>query len=209
MIIINCEQRSEEWLKLRAGNPGASNADKIITTKGDISKQRDDYLRQLAGETITGKCEEGFTSQHMLAGIEREDASRSLFELTYGVDVVQVGLVYKDDRRAFHSSPDGLVGDDAVLELKNPMLKTHVKYLLEGTLPQEYFTQVQMILYTTERKLCYFMSCYEGMPPFIVEVKRDEKFIGLLGRALDSFARDLDVMVSKLREITGGINGTV
>lgn len=203
-IIIDVKQREEEWYKLRAGNPGASNADKIITTKGEISKQRDDYLRQLAGETITGKCEEGFTSQHMLAGIEREAASRSLFELMYGVSVVQVGLVYKDDRRAFHCSPDGLVGDDAVLELKNPMLKTHVKYLLEGILPTEYFTQTQMILYVTERQTCYFMSCYEGMPPFIIEVKRDERFISMLGRALDGFASDLNVMVNKLKGIAYG-----
>ena len=201
IIIDSFDQRSPEWHAARVGNPGASSISKIITNSGEISKQRADYLYQLAGEKITGKCEEGFTSQAMLAGIEREDAARALFEMIYGVEVRQAALVYKDEFKLFHCSPDGLVGDNAILELKNPMLKTHVKYLIEGKLPADYFGQCMMSLYVTERELCYFMSAYEWMPPFILEVRRDERYIALLAKALDDFAADLIKTVRKLEAL--------
>ena len=201
IIVDSFPQRSEEWMSARAGNPGASSVSKIITNSGEISKQRVDYLYQLAGETITGRCEEGFQSQAMLNGCEREEAARTLFEMIYGVEVRQVGIVYKDEFKLFHCSPDGLVGDNALIELKNPMLKTQVKYLLDGKLPSDYFSQCQMSLYVTERELCYFMSAYEGMPPFIIEVRREERFISLLAKALDDFAADLILTVRKLEAL--------
>ena len=201
IIIDSFDQRSPEWLSARAGNPGASSISKIITTKGEISKSREDYLYQLAGEKITGKCEEGFQSQAMLNGCEREDAARALFEMIYGVEIRQVALAYKDEFKLFHCSPDGLVGENAILELKNPMLKTHVRYLLDGKLPSDYFGQCQMSLYVTERELCYFMSAYEGMPPLIIEVHRDERFISLLAKALSDFAADLILTVRKLEAL--------
>ena len=201
IIIDTFDQRSPEWMAARAGNPGASSVSKIITSTGQISKQRDEYLYQLAGEAITGKCEEGFQSQAMLQGSEREEAARALFEMIYGVEVRQVALVYKDEFKLFHCSPDGLVGENALLELKNPMLKTHVWYLLDGKLPSDYFGQCQMEMYVCERELCYFMSAYEAMPPLIIEVRRDERFISLLAKALSDFAADLIITVRKLEAL--------
>ena len=201
IIIDSFDQKSPEWMAARAGNPGASSISKIITNSGEISKQRTEYLYQLAGEKITGKCEEGFQSQAMINGTEREAAARALFEMIYGVEVRQAGIIYKDEFKLFHCSPDGLVGDNAILELKNPMLKTHVKYLIEGKLPADYFGQCMMSLYVTERELCYFMSAYEGMPPFILEVRRDERYIALLAKALDDFAADLIKTVRKLEAL--------
>jgi len=201
IIIDSFDQRSPEWMTARAGNPGASSISKIITNSGEVSKQRADYLYQLAGELITGKCEEGFQSQAMLNGMEREAAARALFEMIYGVEVRQAALVYKDEFKLFHCSPDGLVGENAVLELKNPLLKTHVRYLLDGKLPADYFGQCMMSLYVTERELCYFMSAYEGMPPMILEVRRDDRFISLLAKALSDFAADLILTVRKLEAL--------
>ena len=202
IIIDSFKQRSPEWHSARAGNPGASSISKIITNAGAISKSRKDYLYQMAGELITGRCEEGFQSQAMLNGCEREDAARTLFELIFGAEVRQVGIVYKDEFKLFHCSPDGLVGENALIELKNPMLKTHVRYLLDGKLPSDYFGQCQMSLYVTERELCYFMSAYEGMPPLIIEVHRDEKFLSVLAKALDDFAADLILTVRRLEKWT-------
>ncbi len=200
IIIDSFTQKSPEWYAARAGNPGASSISKIITSTGQISKQREDYLFQLAGEKITGQCEESFCSQAMLNGIAREDTARSLFEMVYGVEVRQVGIVYKDEWKLFHCSPDGLPGD-SVLELKCPMLKTHVRYLLDGKLPTDYFGQVQMSLYVTERELCYFMSHYDGMPPFILEVRRDEAYISKLATALNEFTADLIRLVERLKAL--------
>lgn len=200
IIIYDIEQNSPTWYSARLGNPGASSIDKIITTKGETSKSRLDYMMQLAGETITGRAEETFKSQAMLDGQERESASRTLFEIIYGVEVQKCGIVYKDEKKLFHSSPDGIVNGNIPLELKNPMLKTQVKYLLDGNLPVEYFCQTQMHLYVCESDICYFMSAYEGLPPLIVEVKRDDTFIGKLEKALLDFTDELDDMVSKLRK---------
>lgn len=202
IIIDTFAQRSTEWLIARCGNPGASSISKIITSTGAISKQREEYLMQLAAETITGRPEaEGYLSRHMVNGMEREDASRALFEMIYDVDVRKVGIVFKDESKMFHCSPDGLVGENAILEMKNPMMKTHVKSLLDGTLPTEYSGQCQMSLYVTEREICYFMSSCEGLPPFILEVRRNEPYIMQIAKALDDFWVDLCHMVEKIKAI--------
>ena len=201
LIIDSYSQRSPEWHLARLGNPGASSIDKIITTKGDISKQREDYLYTLAGELIAGKAEETFQSTAMLAGATREESSRKLFEVIQGVEVRQVAIVYKDEWKQYHCSPDGLVGDNGILEQKNPMIKTHVRYLLAGKLPTDYFGQCQMSLYVTEREICYFMSAYEGLPPLIIEVHRDEAWIKLMAKTLEDFCVDLAQVVERLRKL--------
>ncbi|MCE5227117.1 MAG: YqaJ viral recombinase family protein [Porphyromonadaceae bacterium] len=200
IVIDDVEQNSPEWFALRLGNPGASNIDKIITPKGDVSKSRDDYMMTLAGELVCGKQEESYKSIAMMNGNEREESARQLFELAYGVEVKKVGLVYKDEKKLFHCSPDGLFLDSG-LEIKCPMMKTHVRYLLENKLPSDYFGQVQMSMYVCESDDWYFMSYYEGLPPLILNVKRDEKYIEKLEPVLLNFCCDLGNMVEKLRKI--------
>jgi len=199
IILNDIVQGSPEWFAAKAGSVGASQIDKIITTKGEPSKQRTEYMMQLAGERITGRCEETFQSLAMQNGIEREAAARSLFEMINGVAVQQVGIVFKDESRVSHCSPDGLVDPKAGLEMKNPLMKTHVKYLLAGKLPTDYFSQIQMSLYVTERETWNFMSCYEGIKPLIIECHRDEVFLGKLERELTIFNEELAEMVRKLQ----------
>ncbi len=198
IIIDTFQQGSPEWFTACCGNVGASNVDKIINTEGKRSKQREDFMYQLAGERICGKREETFQSQAMQNGIEREAEARTLFEMIYGVEVRQVGIVYKDEWKLCHCSPDGLL-ENAGLEIKNPMMKTHVKYLLNGKLPTEYFSQIQMSLYVTERDLWYFMSNYDGLPPLLLECRRDEEFIKKLEQELNAFNTELLAMVEKLK----------
>lgn len=200
MNIETFDQLSPEWFAATAGNPGASNADKIITTKGERSKQRDDYMRQLAGEFIIGKREEGYTSQAMILGMEREAQARQLFEMLYG-EVRQVGLVWGENKSC-HASPDGL-RETAGLEIKCPMIKTHVKYLLEKTFPMDYFQQVQMGMYVTGLKKWYFMSYYEGLKPFIVECVPDSRFQNALHFEMQAFTRELSDMIKRLQDQSG------
>ena len=199
MIVVDIPQMSEEWFSEKAGRPGSSSFSKIITTKGEPSKQAQDYIYQLAGEAIVGRCEEGYTNWAMQEGVIREAESRELFEIIHG-PVRQVGVVYKDENKAFLCSPDGLK-EDSGLELKNPLLKTHVKYLLSGKLPIEYFQQVQGSMYVTDFTHWYFMSYYPGMLPFILKVERDEKFISKLAEELERFCYDLAVTIRKLKEM--------
>ena len=207
IIIDEITQRSPEWFDAILGNLGASGISKIITDKGEPSKQADDYRRQLVGEIITGQRDETFKSIHMEQGIEREDSTRAFFEMLYDVEVRQVGLVYKDEQKKFHCSPDGLVGDNAGFEQKNPMMKTQVKYLESGKLPQEYFSQIQMSLYTCEREYWWFMSRYPLFTPghkplatLILKIGRDDEFIAKLEVVLEAFCYSLSSAVKKLKE---------
>jgi len=199
MIIVDCIQNSPEWCAEKLGKPSASNASKIITSKGEPSKQREGYLYELAAERITGKREEGYTNGNILNGHDREDESRKLYEMLHGVEVRQVGVVYKDERMRFLCSPDGLVGSDYGLELKNVLPKTQVKYLLDGGLPSDYFGQVQMSLYVTGFKFWDFMTYSPGIKPLYVRVERDEKYIKALSVALEEFCDELDKVTEKLR----------
>lgn len=199
IIIDDIAQGTPEWFQACCGNVGASNIDKIITTKGDRSKQREDYMMTLAAERITGQKESVFQSQAMLNGIEREAEARTLFEMAHGVEVKQVGLIYKDDRKLCHCSPDGLVGDDAGYEVKNPLSKTHIKYLLANTLPSEYFCQVQFSLFVSERDKWFFMSHYPGLKPLILEIHRDEKWIDKCEQELNQFNDELAELVEKVK----------
>ena len=200
IILENVIQRSTEWFQLKAGLPSASSFNRIVTTSEERSKQYKDYLYELAGESIVGYTENSYTNYAIEKGIERVEESRIVFEKLYGEPVRQVGLVYKDKSRSVCCSPDGLVGDTGV-ELKNPILKTQTKYLLNGTLPTEYFQQVQGSMWTMNFKHYFFFSYYPGMPPFILLVKRDEAFISKLSKEMDLFVKELKEVIKKLRKL--------
>lgn len=203
MIVIDCEQGGEQWFAEKAGKPSASNFDKVVTTKGEPSKQAKKYLYQLAGESITGLKAESYQNASMLRGIELEPQARSLFELIHDVEVKQVGLCYLDEQKKYLASPDGLiVGKEEGIELKCPEIHTHVSYLMEGKLPTDYFQQVQGSMLVTGFETYWFMSYYPGLPPFIIKVERDNAFLERLKAELDSFCYSLAITVKRLKEMS-------
>lgn len=200
MISVEMEQRSPEWTAARVGIPTASSFDKIITTKGDLSKQAQKYICQLAGERILGISEESFHSQMMDRGAERELEAAKFYELTNDVEIHRVGICYLDEEKNVACSPDGLVGDKGLVEIKCPMIATHVGYLLADDLPTEYFQQVQGQLYITGREWCDFLSYYPGLKPLLIRVMRDEVFIKKLADALKDFSKQLEATVNKIKQ---------
>lgn len=199
MIIVNLEQGSDEWFKEKLGKPSASNVSKIITNDGKPSKQRLGYLYELAGEIITGKQEEGYKNANMELGNERESESRSYYELTHNVEVAQVGVIYKDEQKKFLCSPDGIVlAQEHGLELKNVLPKTQVKYLLDNTLPSDYFGQCQMSLYITGFKYWQFLSYVPLMKPLLIKVEPDKAYQKALQIELELFCDELDSVVKKI-----------
>ena len=199
MIIVNLEQGSEEWFKEKLGKPSASNISKIICNDGKPSKQRLGYLYELAGEIVTGKQEEGYKNANMELGNERESESRNYYELTHSVEVTQVGVIYKDEQKKFLCSPDGIIGNDYGLELKNVLPKTQVKYLLDNTLPSDYFGQCQMSLYITGFPFWQFLSYVPLMKPLLIKVEPDKAYQKLLAVELEIFCDELDNVVKKIR----------
>lgn len=200
MIVVDCEQLSEEWFSARCGVPSASNFSNIITSKGEATKgeTRKKYLYKLAGEIITGTKEDGYTNASMQHGIETEPEARNMYEFVKGYSVDQVGFCMLDTKTA-GASPDGMIGKEGLLEIKCPQITTHIKYLLDNKLPTLYVQQVQGQLYVTDRKWCDFMSYVEGMKPLIVRVERDEEFIKKLANELNNFSKELFGIVEKIK----------
>ena len=190
MKIVNVKQGTPEWFTARAGIPTASAFDKIITPKtGKPSSQQFGYICELIADRIMGGPPEGiesWTSRAVQYGIDTEPEARAYYELHTDYKVQQVGFVTTDDGTA-GCSPDGLVGDDGGLELKCPMAKTHVEYLLKGELPDAYKCQVHASLLITGRKWWDFCSYCIGFPPFIIRVKPDD-FTVAMGDCLADFS---------------------
>ena len=205
IIIDNFLQGTELWMEARAGNPGASEFKYIVTSKGErVSKSPwDKFLRQMAGEIIRGIKEESYQNKYMTKGIEREDESRSLYELINDVTVEQVGLVYMDEQKMFHCSPDGLIGADGGYETKNAETHIQIGRLLEGWPRSEHYQQVQGSLYVTGRKWWDLMSYCRGIKPVIIRFERDEVFIQKLEVALRDFTLELAMTVKKIKEMEG------
>lgn len=200
MIIVDCEQNSKEWFKVRCGIPTSSNFDKIITTKGEPSKQREQYLYRLAGERISKTCEETYQSEIMLKGKELEDEARKYYELIKGVKVKPVGFVLQE-KPGFGCSPDGFVRKNGLLEIKCPLPSTQANYLYNWkyAIPREYFVQIQGQLLVTGKDWCDFMSYVAGMRSLIIRVKREKKFLTKLEQELKLFCLELDRIVRRIK----------
>ena len=198
MEIIDCIQGSDFWLKARAGIPTSSNFDRIITTKGEPSKQRQKYLYQLVGELLTGVVENGYQNEVMQRGKELEAEARAAYEFITDNEVKQVGFCMNEGQ-SYGNSPDGLIGEDGGLEIKCPTLSVAVEYLDKGVLPTAYWQQVQGSLLVTGRKWWDFVSYYPGLPLFIVRVERDEKFIEKLHDELTVFCVELDELTARIK----------
>lgn len=196
MEILNIQQGSEEWLKVRCGLITASNFDKLVTSKGELSKQYKTLLYKLAGEKVTGQKEESHTSDSMQRGIELEAEAREVYEMIKDCEVQEVGFFLGD---GFGASPDGLVGVDGLLEIKCPKASTHVSYLDNNNLPTKYIQQVQGQLFVTGRKYCDFMSYYPALKPLIVRVERDEEFIKKLETEINKFCESLNKLVEEIK----------
>jgi exodeoxyribonuclease (lambda-induced) len=178
MIILNLEQGTDEWLKARLGVATASNFKYIVTSKGERSKQIKDYSIQLASEMLVEELEETYKSDWMLRGNELEDDAVDMYEQRTFTPVERVGFMHCGD---YGYSPDGVVGDNGLIEVKCPSQKVHAKYLNEDRVPVEYVQQVQGGLYVSGRQWCDFISynpCFKGeYKLFIKRVFRDEELI--------------------------------
>ena len=200
MKILKMKQGSDEWIQERLGIPTASKFNKILTPTGQLSKSSTDYMYELIAESVIGQpCDTG-RSQFMERGTELEADAIDLYEFEKDVDVERVGFCLRDDGLV-GCSPDGLIENNGGLEVKCPMAKGHIKYLL-GDVAKEHKLQIQGGLWIAEREWWDVVSYSPVMPSKTVRVHRDEGFIALLSSALDQF-------LDKLAEAKEKINSMV
>ncbi len=199
MRILRVEQGSVEWQMARLGIPTASKFDEIITPKTmKLSSSASKYSHALIAERWLGLPTEGGSSGYAQRGKLVEERARSYYELKRDVDVETVGFICRDDYRV-GCSPDGLVGEDGLLEIKVPKVENHVGYLLDEY-GIGYHAQVQGQLWITGRKWVDTLSYHPDMPPALVRIARDEAFITALSVAVDQFLATMDKDIRRLVE---------
>jgi len=187
-VLVEVQQRSDAWQKLRVGIPTASCFDKIITpATGMASASAVAYRRELLAEWLMGEPVSIKESGWMQRGTEMEPEARAFYEFEADAEVTETGFVFLDERRLIGCSPDGLVGDDGLVEIKCPAPHTHVGYLIDSRLPTAYIPQVQGALWVTGRQWCDFVSYSDTMESLIVRVNRDESYIAKMATLIEAF----------------------
>src|SRR5580765_1151731 len=140
MTFIDVEQGSEAWHRARLGRVTASRvADVTATVKsGGYGASRSQYMAELIAERLTGKPAESYTNAAMQWGLDHEAEARIAYEFYANVDVVQVGFVSHPSIEMAGCSPDGLIGNDGLLEIKAPTTSTHIETLLSEKIADKY-----------------------------------------------------------------------
>lgn len=153
-------QGSAEWLAERTGSlTGSRMADALDVRKdGRAGSRRAALVKALAAERMTGQARHVHVSAAMRYGTEREPDARARYELETGRIVTAVGFVRHPSIRWCGASPDGLVGDDGLIEIKCPESSTHLEYVAAGEVPEQYRPQMLLQLACTGRAWCDFVS---------------------------------------------------
>lgn len=199
MKIHNCVQGTREWALLRAGIPTASEFERIVTPTGKVSAQAESYMCGLIAERIMGHPRKEFMSAWMERGNELEADAALFYRLQRDEEPEKVGFI-TNDAGTIGASPDRLIGDKGLLEIKCPSPDQHVRYLLYGSVAQAYFPQVQGQLWIAEKEWLDILSYHPEIKPALIRVERDEKFIATLSRAVTAFAETLEQQYSILVE---------
>lgn len=198
LIFLDCEQGSEEWLTARLGIPTATGISNIVTPAGKKSASYNAYLAELVAESIEGLNENSFQSGDMQRGNQLEPQARMAYEFETDCNVVQVGGVYLNANKDLMISPDGLMPKlKKGLEIKCPKMKTHIKYILEGGVPNEYIIQVQSALWVTGYETWDFVSyCpeYQKQTLYIYTAQRDPVLMKAFDVYIPKFIKTLKVL---------------
>ncbi|MCJ8518972.1 putative phage-type endonuclease [Pseudorhizobium tarimense] len=197
-------QGSPEWHALRCGKVTASRvADVVTRTKSGWGASRANYAAELIAERLTGVTAEGFTNAAMQWGTDQEPAARASYEFLHDVTVEQVAFVVHPSIPDAGASPDGLVGESGLVEIKCPNTATHIDTLIKQTVPAKYVTQMMWQMACTGRKWCDFVSydprLPEAMQVFVTRIMRDDAVIAELEDEVRKFLADeVEAKVSAL-----------
>lgn len=195
---FDIEQGTDEWLALRRGVITASTIGKLLTPTGKAAKNDSSrtQLLQLLAERITGESEASFYNDDMARGHLLEPLARDLYAGSYA-PVQECGFVTADfDGTTIGYSPDGLVGDDGLIEIKAPRPKGHLRSLLSGEVPAEYMAQLMTGLAVTGRRWIDYISYAPGLPLFVQRCEPDQTVITQLIAAAQAAEAELFHMES-------------
>lgn len=197
------DQQTPEWFAARCGKVTASRiADMMAKTKSGWGASRANYAAQLVAERLTGSPAEMFSNAAMKWGTETEPQARAAYEFYSGNSVSEVGFIVHPAISASGASPDGLVADAGLVEIKCPQTATHIETLLGGDVPAKYNYQMQWQMACTGRDWCDWVSYDPRMPEsmrlFIKRVPKDAALIASLETEVMAFLAEVDATTKTL-----------
>jgi len=198
-------QGSPEWLQLRCGRVTASRVcDVVAKTKSGWGASRTNYMAELIAERLTGCPAPAFVNEAMRWGTEQEPYARQAYAERLGLDVFETSFVPHPEIPMAGCSPDGLVSDDGLVEIKAPNTATHLDTLLGSGIADKYHLQMQFQMACTGRQWCDFVSYDPRLPAsmklYVERITRDESLILQLEEAVSEFVTEIDRKVAALRE---------
>lgn len=197
-------QGTNEWQALRLGKVTASRiADLMARTRTGWGTSRTNYMAELVAERLTGVKSEGFSNAAIKWGLEMEPQARDAYVFFADADVTQIGFVDHPRIAMTGASPDGLVGDAGLVEIKCPLTATHIETLLTASVREKYLFQMQWQMACTGRQWCDFVSYDPRMPErmryFCQRVPRNDRLIADLEREVSEFLREVADKVAALQ----------
>ncbi|EBY1953805.1 exonuclease [Salmonella enterica subsp. enterica serovar Sandiego] len=199
------EQRSPEWFAARCGKVTASRLYDVMTrTKSGYAASRQNYMAELICQRLTGKPEEGFTNAAMMRGTELEPVAREMYALNeFDAVISEVGLIDHPTIAGFAASPDGLVNDDGLIEIKCPNTWTHLQTLKTGVPKRQYLLQMHAQMMCTGRKWCDFVSFDDRLPPELAYFKTRINFDEVLAEEIEQeVVKFLTELEAEIQNIT-------
>lgn len=200
------DQGTDDWFAARLGKVTASRiADVVAKTKTGVSASRGNYMAQLIVERMTGKPTESYSNTAMQWGTSTEPLARAAYEITTDLMVDEVGFVEHESLPMCGASPDGLVGDNGLIEIKCPNTATHIETLINGTIDNRYMLQMQWQMACTDREWCDFVSFDPRMPEAlqlkIIRVNMNEMLIVELENQVEQFLNEVQEKVEFLNKL--------
>ena len=199
MITHEMKQGSEEWHDIRKLKLTASHAQEIATA----GKGLDTYTTNIIAEYF-GDCEDRYCNEDMERGHELEDEARTIYELETGTIVDQVGFIELD--KYLGCSPDGLIGEDGGIEIKNHNSKVFSNLVLTEKIDRKYYMQIQMNLLVTSRKWWDYVAYNPSFKRclFIKRIFPDQKEFD---RMEIGFIKGKELIMGKFKKINKFLGG--
>jgi putative phage-type endonuclease len=192
-IMEGVSQNTPEWIVARIGCATASRVKDVMDfgAKGKESAKRRNYRMEVVQELLTGRAADHFVTPAMEFGLENEDLAVEAYGMKIGVELEPGGFWVHDRISRFAASPDRLLGDDGLLEVKVPTVATHLEYIIAGVIPEDYVPQMLAQMSCTGRKYCDFVSYRPDLPKFLQlfvrRLPRDEEKVAEVESAVEKF----------------------
>lgn len=212
MIYADVEQRSKEWFDMRAGSATGSRILDIVDRlkvngksgkAGDYKQAHQDYKWELVCERLTGRCMDHFVTPYMEDGIANEPLARAAYEIETGADVYPIGLAMHDRIKWFSASPDSLVGEDGLLEIKCLKSTNHLEIIRSGVIPAEYCPQLLAEMACTGRQwvdfVCFDPNMPEELQLFVRRFQRNDELIVLMEQEVEKFLAEVEEALAAVK----------